>query len=69
LLSLTLVVSPIPFGNVVPALAVALISLAYREADGALLAVAVLASVIALAVATMTVRETAVGAKWIVGLW
>jgi hypothetical protein len=69
LLSLTLVVSPIPFSNVVPALAVALISLAYLEEDGALLVVALLATVIALAVATMTVWETVVGAKWIVGLW
>jgi hypothetical protein len=69
LLSLTLVVSPVPFSNVVPALAVALISLAYLEEDGALLAVALSAAVIVLAVATVTVWETVVGAKWIVDLW
>jgi hypothetical protein len=68
LLSLTLVVSPIPFSNVVPALVIALISIAYLEEDGALLSVALLAAVIALAVATITVWETVLGAKWIVGL-
>lgn len=69
LLSVTLVVSPIPFSNVVPALIVALISIAYLEEDGVLLSIALLAAVIALAVATMTVWETVVGVKWIVGLW
>jgi hypothetical protein len=69
LLSVTLIVSPIPFSNIVPALVVALISIAYLEEDGVLLSVALLSAVIALAVATMMVWETIVGAKWIVGLW
>jgi hypothetical protein len=69
LLSVTLIVSPIPFSNIVPALVVALISIAYLEEDGVLLSVALLSAVIALAVATMAVWETVVGAKWIVGLW
>ena len=69
LLSATLVFSPIPFTNVVPALIVALISIAYLEEDGALLSVALLAAVIALALATITVWETVIGAEWIVGLW
>jgi hypothetical protein len=69
LLSATLVVSPIPFSNIVPASIVALISIAYLEEDGLLLSIALLAAVIALAVATMAVWETVVGAKWIVGLW
>ena len=67
LLSVTLVVSPIPFSNVVPALIVALISIACLEEDGVLLSIALLAAVITLAVATITVWETVVGAKWIVG--
>jgi hypothetical protein len=69
LLSATLIVSPIPFSNIVPALVVALISIGYLEEDGVLLSVALLSAVIALAVATMAVWETVVGAKWIVGLW
>jgi hypothetical protein len=69
LLSATLIVSPIPFSNIVPALVVALISIGYLEEDGVLLSVALLSAVITLAVATMTVWETVVGAKWIVGLW
>jgi hypothetical protein len=69
LLGAILVVSPIPFSNIVPALVVALISIAHLEKDGVLLSVALLVAVIALAVATMTVWETVVGAKWIVGLW
>jgi hypothetical protein len=69
LLSATLVASPIPFSNIVPASVVALISIAYLEEDGLLLSIALLAAVIALAVATMAVWETVVGAKWIVGLW
>jgi hypothetical protein len=69
LLSATLVFSPIPFTNVVPAAIVALISIAYLEEDGVLLSVALLVAVTALAVATMTVWETVLGAEWIAGLW
>jgi hypothetical protein len=69
LLSATLIMSPIPFSNIVPALVVALISIAYVEENGVLLSVALLFAVITLALATMTVWEPVVGAKWIVGLW
>jgi hypothetical protein len=69
LLSATLVFSPIPFTNVLPAAVVALISIAYLEEDGVLLSVALLVAVIALALATITVWETVIGAEWIVGLW
>jgi hypothetical protein len=62
LLNPTLIVSPIPFSNIVPASVVALISIAYREEDGLLLSIALLAAMIALAVATMAVWETVVGA-------
>ena len=69
LLGVTLVFSPVPFSNVVPALLVALISIAYLEEDGILLSIALSAAVIALAAATMTVWETVIGAEWMIRLW
>lgn len=54
-LSATLVFISIPLSNVVPALVIALISLAYLEEDGALLSIALLAGVIVLAVAAAAV--------------
>jgi hypothetical protein len=69
LLSATLVFIPIPLSNVVPALLIALISLAYLEEDGALLSIALLAAIIVLTVATVAVWEMFVGAKWIINLW
>jgi len=53
----------------VSALVIALISLAYLEEDGLLLSIALLASVIVLAVEFATVWETIRGAKWIFGRW
>jgi hypothetical protein len=53
----------------VPALAIALISLAYLEEDGVLLSISLLAAAIVLAVVAMAVWETLVGAKWIIDLW
>ena len=64
-----MVFTPIPLSNVVPALVIALISLAYLEEDGLLLSIALLAAVIVLTVELMAVWETVVGAKWISGLW
>lgn len=61
--------TPIPFSNVVPALVIALIALAYLEEDGLLLSIALLAAVIVLAVAVAAIWETVLGAKWISGLW
>src|SRR5512141_550933 len=69
LLNITLLFTPVPLSNVVPALVIALIALAYLEEDGLLLAIAVLASVIVLAVEFAAVWETILGAKWISGLW
>jgi len=68
-LSATLVFIPIPLSNIVPALVIALISLAYLEEDGVLLSIALLAAVIVLAVATAAIWRMVVGAKWIVDLW
>jgi hypothetical protein len=67
-LSIALVLTPVPFSNVVPALVIALISLTYLEEDGLLLAIALLAGVM-LVVELVAVWETIRGAKWIVGLW
>ena len=61
--------TPIPLSNVVPALVIALISLAYLEEDGLLLSIALLAAVIVLTVELVVVWETVRGAKWIIGLW
>jgi len=69
ILSATLVLSPIPLSNVVPALLIALISLAYLEEDGLLLSIALLAAVIVLTVMLLAVWETFLGAKWISKLW
>ena len=69
LLSISLVFSPIPLSNIVPALLIALISLAYLEEDGLLLALALLAAVVVLTVLFLAVQETFLGAKWISKLW
>ena len=67
MLSCTVVMAPIPLTNVVPALIIALISLAYPEEDGLLLLLALLAAVIALAIAVMVVWETVHGSIWLRG--
>jgi hypothetical protein len=69
LLNITLLFTPIPLSNVVPALVIALISLAYLEEDGLLLSIALLVSVVVLAVELAAIWETIVGAKWIASLW
>ena len=56
LLSVTLVFVPLPLSDVVPALVIALLSLAYLEEDGALLLIALLTAVITL--------STAAAATW-----
>jgi hypothetical protein len=69
MLSAALVFIPIPLSNVVPALVIALISLAYLEEDGILLAIAALAAVTVLTIATVALWEMVAGAKWIIDLW
>jgi hypothetical protein len=69
ILSATLVFTPIPLSNVIPALVIASISLAYVEEDGLLLSIALLAAVIVLTVELVAVWETVLGAKWIIGFW
>lgn len=69
ILSATLVFIPIPLSNVVPALVIALISLAYIEEDGVLLSIALLAAVMVLMLAMAAVWEMLAGAKWLIDLW
>ena len=68
LLSVTVAFTPIPLSNVVPALVIALVALAYLEEDGILLAIALLAAVIVLAVASAAVWQAVLGAQWLGGL-
>jgi hypothetical protein len=68
ILSIALVFTPLPLSNIPPALAIALISLAYLEEDGLLLAVGLLVAVIVVAIQGFAVWETVAGAKWLIGL-
>jgi hypothetical protein len=56
---------PIPLSNVVPALVIALIALAYLEEDGLLLTIGFLAAIVVVAVEIAALWETIRGAKWI----
>jgi hypothetical protein len=69
ILNTAVVFIPIPLGSVVPALVIALISLAYLEEDGLLLSIALLAASIMLTVELVAVWQMVRGANWIVGLW
>lgn len=69
LLSVALVLAPIPLSNIVPALAIALISLAFLEEDGLALSIALLAALVVLTAALAVIWRTILGAKWISGLW
>jgi hypothetical protein len=59
---------PVPLSNEVPALVIALISLAYIEEDGVLLSVALLAAGIVLTVAAAAMWEMLAGAEWLIDL-
>jgi hypothetical protein len=69
LLNTTLLLTPIPLSNVVPALIVALIALAYLEEDGLLLSITLSAAALFLAAAVAAVWQMVLGAQWIGGLW
>jgi hypothetical protein len=68
MLNITAVFSPIPLTSIVPALVIALISLAYLEEDGLLLLIGLSAAVVVLTVASAAVWETVVDAEWIARL-
>jgi hypothetical protein len=69
ILSASLVLTPIPLSNVIPALVIALIALAYLEEDGLLLAIGMLNAAVVVTVELVAIWETVRGAKWIIGLW
>jgi hypothetical protein len=62
-LSARLMLSPIPLSNIVPAVVIALISLAYLEEDGVMLAIGLLAGFVVLALDLGVVWEMIHGAK------
>ena len=65
LLTCLILLAPVPLTNVPPAADIALISLAYIEEDGVLLAVALTAAVVLLAIASAAVWGAVVSAIWI----
>jgi hypothetical protein len=67
MLSVTLVFFPLPLSNVVPALVIALLSLAYLEEDGVLLLIALLTAMITLSTAAAAVWGMVAGTQWIIG--
>ena len=69
ILSAALVFIPIPMSNVIPALAIAAVSLAWLEADGLLLAIALLAGLVVAALTLAAVWETIRGVEWISRFW
>ena len=69
MLDIIVVFAPIPLANIAPALIIALISLAYLEEEGLLLAIAMLAAAIVLTITLVVIWATALGAKWIGGIW
>jgi hypothetical protein len=69
ILNTAVVFIPIPLGSVIPALVIALISLAYLEEDGLLLSIALLVAAIVLTVTFVAVWEMVLGARWISVLW
>jgi hypothetical protein len=69
MLNAIVVFAPIPLSNVIPALIIALISLAYLEEDGLLLSIALLAAVAVLTGTSIALWQMVLGAQWISSLW
>jgi hypothetical protein len=69
LLTVLLLLAPVPMIQVVPALVIVLISLAYLEEDGVLLSIALLIAVALLAVTGVAVWKMAAGAVGIGRSW
>ena len=65
LLTCLILLAPVPLTNVPPAADIALISLAYIEEDGVLLAIALVGALILLAIASAAVWGAALSAVWI----
>jgi hypothetical protein len=69
LLTAVLLLTPVPLSNIVPAIVIALTSLAYIEEDGLLLCLALLAAVVLIIVASAAVWGTIVSAVFITRIW
>ena len=65
LLDAFVVLAPIPLTQVLPALVIALIALAYLEEDGLLLSLALLVALVLVAAGSVAAWELVRGAKWI----
>jgi hypothetical protein len=63
MLSARLILTPIPLSNILPALLIALIALAYAEEDGLVLSISLLAGFVVIAIDLATVWEIVHGAK------
>jgi hypothetical protein len=61
LLTLVLLLTPVPLSNVAPAMVISLISLAYVEEDGLLLSVGFLAATILIGLGSAAVWGTVIG--------
>ena len=62
LLTVVLLLTPVPLSNVAPAMVISLISLAYVEEDGFVLFAAFLAAIIVIGIGSAAVLGTIVGA-------
>jgi hypothetical protein len=60
-----LLLVPIPFSHVIPALVIVLLSFAYLEEDGVVLCVALVAALVSIAIAAATVWATVRGIDWL----
>jgi hypothetical protein len=69
LLTVLLLLAPVPMIQVVPALVIVLISLAYLEEDGVLLSIALLIAVALLGITGVAVWKMVAGAVWIGRSW
>jgi hypothetical protein len=69
MLTVLLLLAPVPMIQVVPALVIVLISLAYLEEDGILLSIALIIAVALLAITGVAVWKMVAGAVWIGRYW
>jgi hypothetical protein len=67
LLAIVLLLTPVPFSNVAPAIVISLISVAYVEEDGLLLSAAFLAAIVLIGIGSAAIWGTIVGALLISG--
>ena len=63
LLSARLILTPVPLSNILPAVVIALISLAYAEEDGLILSICLLAGFVIIAIDLAIVWQIMSGAK------